>query len=350
MKKAIVYSPYWNTLGGGEKYVAMVCKTLEGYGYEVRVYWDDKDLLKKIKNRFDIDLFQLKIDKEGYLAVKYGNWLHKRKFMWQADLVFFVSDGSIPTLFGKKNILHFQVPFHDVKHKNLMRSLKLKTIDMVVCNSRFTKAVIDREYEIESRVLYPPAEMILPAKKNNTILSIGRFDNLLHAKRQDVLIKAFDEMKLKDWKLILAGGLQHGNVTLNKLEKLSTNPRIEFVVNPNWNELKQLIAKARIYWHAAGYGADLTKSPEKAEHFGISVVEAMSAGTIPIVFNGGGLTEIVTHDVTGYLWNTPDQLIRNTMQLVNDSDLEASMRTHSVSHSGSFSMEVFESEFEKLIS
>ena len=53
---------------------------------------------------------------------------------------------------------------------------------------------------------------------------------------------------------------------------------------------------AKIYWHASGFGEDLETHPEKAEHFGITTVEAMINGLVPIVIDAGGQKEIVVQD------------------------------------------------------
>ncbi len=111
--------------------------------------------------------------------------------------LFYFSDGSIPFLFGKKNILHFQVPFNNVRGKSLLNSLKFKKIEKVVCNSLFTKKVIDQEYGINSDVWYPPVgvEEIEPtSEKENFILAVGRFEKSQTEKRQDVLIETFKKM------------------------------------------------------------------------------------------------------------------------------------------------------------
>ena len=56
---------------------------------------------------------------------------------------------------------------------------------------------------------------------------------------------------------------------------------IEFLVNKKNDELWGIYSKAKIYWHASGFGEDLEAHPEFAEHFGISTVEAMGAGAVP---------------------------------------------------------------------
>ncbi len=57
---------------------------------------------------------------------------------------------------------------------------------------------------------------------------------------------------------------------------------VTFKVNVNMKDLLALMYKSKTYFH-----------PRLGEHFGISIVEAMSAGLIPIIPNVGGQTEFV---------------------------------------------------------
>ena len=52
--------------------------------------------------------------------------------------------------------------------------------------------------------------------------------------------------------------------------------------------------------------SDLFLLPSEYESFGLSALEAMAAGTPVIATNAGGLPEIVTHNVNGYLSNIGD--------------------------------------------
>jgi glycosyltransferase involved in cell wall biosynthesis len=80
-----------------------------------------------------------------------------------------------------------------------------------------------------------------------------------------------------------------------------------------------LYRDAAIYWHANGLQADLERGPEKAEHFGISIVEAMSAQCVPFAFNAGGPREIITHGADGFLYDTTDSLVELTLDLLGDN-------------------------------
>ena len=65
------------------------------------------------------------------------------------------------------------------------------------------------------------------------------------------------------------------------------------------------IRAASIYWHATGFGTSEQMQPSKQEHFGMSIVEAMSAGAVPIAFDAGGPRETVDPGANGYLWSAP---------------------------------------------
>lgn len=334
MKKAGIFNPYWDTLGGGEKYTASVAAALLKDGYQVEIYWKDPQLSQKIDNRFGID-----IGKSIIRPIK-PTQIQQRKL----DLIFWVSDGSLPFLFGKRNILHFQVPF-TTSQTSLLNRIKLKTIYLIVCNSHFTKQVIDKTYRVNSRVLYPPCSKIVSGKKEKMILSVGRFDGLLHNKRQDILIDAFKRLQLSDWKLVLAGGDMGQTDNLKRLRELAVGAAIDFEVNPNRSTIEKLYGNATLYWHAAGFGVDEQKEPEKTEHFGIATVEAMSAGAVPLVYQAGGQTEIVQQKENGFLWTSVDELVEKSYQLINDTQLLEKVATTAVETSKQFSMERFIHDF-----
>src|SRR5260370_621248 len=81
---------------------------------------------------------------------------------------------------------------------------------------------------------------------------------------------------------------------------------------------RELNGQSAIYWHAAGLGNDDAAHPEQTEHFGITTVEAMAAGCVPVVINKAGQRETVEHGVSGFLWDTPDELQRYTARLIED--------------------------------
>jgi glycosyltransferase involved in cell wall biosynthesis len=342
--RAAIYNPYLDTLGGGERYTMGVARALMAKNFLVDVEWKDTKIKDKLEKRFDIDLEKINFIK----SINRGD---------DYDLCFWVSDGSVPLLRAHKNFLHFQVPFQNVNGKSLLNKMKFFRIDKVICNSYFTKKAIDKEYAVEdkSMVIYPPVDVdkFKPKRKENLIISIARFSQAMQAKRQDVLIKAFKKLcnsGVKNWRLVLAGGVEVGvGGYLGRLKRKAGNYPIEIIESPQFKLLKELYGKAKIFWSASGFGVDWRRKPEKVEHFGITVVEAMAAGAIPIIFSAGGHKEIVTDDETGFLWQDTHQLLTKTREIIKNKDLFMLMSGRAQKRSLDFGYEEFEKQIWSLL-
>lgn len=349
MKRALVISPYLDTLGGGEKYFVGVAWTLKELGYNVEIAWNNSEILKELSNRYNLDLSSLTVNSKAISVFKTGSLYQKFILERKYDIVFVVSDGSVPLLFGRTNWLHFQVPFRPNPSSKMLNQVKLKFIQAIICNSKFTKKVIDLAYGVESQVIYPPSSQIPSLSKNKTILSVGRFDNLMHSKRQDILVNAFKSLNEASWQLVIMGGVLHGSKEFDKLKRQTEGvSNIKLVKNASFKQLLQAYGQASLYWHAAGYGQDLDRFPQRAEHFGIATVEAMSAGAVPLVFAGGGQTEIVKHDYNGYLWHKPEELVSLTKLLLHNPDKLAKFSTNASKTSKQFSFDIFKTQIRQL--
>ena len=204
-------------------------------------------------------------------------------------------------------------------------------------------------------MVYPPVSVadIKSKRKENLIIYVGRFSELLQSKNQDVLIKAFKKLfnsGFDNWKLTLAGGVEMGlNSYVAKLRKMSRGFPIEIVESPDFKALKELYGKAKIFWSGVGYDEDENKFPEKVEHFGMTVVEAMAAGCVPVVYNAGGHKEIVHDGINGFTWNNPSMLISKTKKLISGNGVYRAVSNESKKESQKFSYEQFRKEIMKLI-
>jgi len=345
MAKALIVSPYLDHLGGGERYMLTVASVLESLGYGVVYAWDNIGQIESLASMLGIKLNSIVLDPKVKPLYFGSNPLAMYLATRPYDVVIYLSDGSFPLLGGKKNLLHIQVPFHDVNGKNWKNQLKKNLISNIIVNSNFTKKIVDAEYDISSVVLYPPVPPITTrGAKEKVILSVGRFEPSLNAKKQDVLIKAFRQLspQIPGWKLVLAGGSSSDEWVSNLRTQAEDIP-VEFQVNATYQVLCTMYSKASVYWHAAGYGIDEAKNPELTEHFGISTVEAISAGAIPLVVGKGGQTEIVNNP--DLLWNSVEELAQKTQQVVADPSLY-SFADFPLSR---YSAQTFASELQKLI-
>lgn len=337
------YNPYFDGFGGGERYTLTLASHWSK-SHQVSLFWDDVSIKEESKRRFGIDLKRVRVVPNIFLM---NNGFLKAIQTLQYDLIFFLSDGSVPLSFAKRNILHFQLPFEKIK----TTPFHLKRMSAIVCNSMFTKENLDAVVGKKATVIYPPTDSIgLSSKaKENIILSIGRFTSVHTSKKQKELIDAFIplEQSLKGWRLVLAGGLLSSDQEyFNSLQELVSGHAIDLLPNISHEEILSLYKKASLYWHAAGFGET---NPRFMEHFGISTVEAMSAGVVPIVYKGGGQLEIVKENENGLLWETLEELTSKTYALIQDTKAHSMLSKNAKKSSVLFSTEVFTDAYDKLL-
>lgn len=352
--KAGIFDPYLNILGGGERYCASVAEALLKQNWKVDIFWPDQRVVSRLAQRFALDLNGAKTVPN--IFSRKGDFYSKWKTMKNYDLIFYLSDGSVPLLLAKKNLLHFQVPFVASPPNKLATKIKLKQIDEVVCNSSFTKSFIDPAYKVRSKILYPPVDVtqFAPQKKRNLILVVSRFSQALHAKKQEVLIQAFAKLgqeNIKNWQLVFLGGLQpQDQKYFQQLQKQAQGLNVIFAPNISFAKLQSYYSQAKIFWHAAGFGEDEQQHPERVEHFGITTVEAMASGCVPLVVPKGGLKEIVTNQQCGYFWQTEEELVKQTLNLIQSEKQRVKIAQQAVVVAQKFSKSAFAKHLNEILS
>lgn len=350
-----IYTPFNLGFGGGEKYILSIAEVIAQVGYHVKLITDhpySRLRLENLANEFQLDLDNVTLS--TYDLEK------SNKF----DLFITMGNETAPPvdLLGKRNIHHCQFPFpHPKSIKSELARVAL--IDEVVVNSEFTKGHYIRSLgasypEPEVVIITPPVSSSSLKTSNinsKKILSVGRFFVDGHSKRQDALIKAFIGLLEfePDAELNLVGGSlpDHKNRDYVKYcQELANGYPINFYVDGASSVLDDLTRESSIYWHAAGFEINPEVSPEKCEHFGMSVVEAMSAGLIPIVVGNGGPAEIVEFGKSGFHYQTRANLIRRTRLVLNSTELERStLSTNAITRSQLYGKAQFQASWRELI-
>lgn len=325
-----LFSPYIpDHFGGGERYLFSVAEFLSRH-HQVFVALPRASVTKAeaevIRKKYE-QFFSLDLERVEFI----GSPLRSKSFfiqklLWtkQFDVVYYLTDGSLFFSLAKRNILHIQFPFtHSMK--GIFNTLKLNNWQVKNTNSHFTKDVIERTWKTKVDLVHTPyvdTHQFKPAtKKSKIILHVGRFFSHLHTKRQDMLVRSFKHLvdqhpqAMKGWKFVMIGGVED-QLYADKIAKQSEGYPIKIIHNASIDTLRSYYAISKIYWHATGYGADEYLSPLSVEHFGISTLEAMASGAVPIVINKGGQKELVEHGVNGFLWNELDALEERTLATV----------------------------------
>lgn len=230
--------------------------------------------------------------------------------------------------------------------------------DLITPISLFVQKWLHIYWGKKGEVLYPPTDVEVydPTKpKRNVILNVGRFFSGSHNKKHLVMIEAFKRMcrkGLAGWELHMVGGVAPGKVHAEYFERVRRQTQgypIFIHADAPFGELKKLYEEASIYWHASGYGENENRNPIRFEHYGITTVEAMAAGAVPVVIGKAGQLETVEQDKSGFLWNTMAELESYTLQLINDPELRERLKQGGLARCRTFDQDSFKRRLLELI-
>lgn len=252
----------------------------------------------------------------------------------------------ITRLYIKSNCVKEQQQYKDFLKKNAI----------VLSNSKYTSGWINKIYgnEINPHILYPPiiaAKPLYakPVKKNN-IIAVGRFFTGDHSKKQLELIKFFKQMydrypEARSYTLHLCGGTHkeiRNQEYLNSCYLSAEGYPIQIHPNIKFDDLRELYADSKIFWHGAGLYENQQLNPDKFEHLGFTTIEAMASGCVPIVIGIAGQLEVVNDSKNGYLWTSGDELLAKTRKVMQNETLWKTLSDGAIQRASDFSYKNFE--------
>jgi len=215
---------------------------------------------------------------------------------------------------------------------------KLRTWDIISSNrvdhfiaiSNHISRRIKKTYNRESIVIYPPVDVHLfecRSDKENFYLTASR---MVSYKRIDVIVDAFSAMP--DKKLVVIGD----GPEMKKIKSKACK-NVEILGYQSFDSLKSYMQKTKAFIFAA------------EEDFGIIAIEVMACGTPVIAFNKGGVSETVSDNNTGILFN--HQLPQSVKEAVLKFESIQDKFDPSIirAHSQQFSRNIFEEKIKQFI-
>lgn len=213
-------------------------------------------------------------------------------------------EGKKKSILDVKNDLFFVAKFLFQFDK------KRKENEKIICNSNFTASVYHKLYHEDLRnikVIYPPIQLKQTKsidKIKNTVVTLGRFSD---EKRQLEQIEIAKQLPHLNFRII---GFTGNNKYFIKCEEKIKSERIENVIlfpNISYNEIEKHLNESTFFLHNV-----------RMEPFGISTIQAISKGCIPVVHNSGGSKEIVQTEKL--LFNTIEDCI-NIFNNINEESI-----------------------------
>lgn len=170
----------------------------------------------------------------------------------------------------------------------LIDRINVKYVSKIICNSSYSKKIIERIYGIKSEIVYPGIDenifYPLKTKKENIVLCVG---NISRIKGQDFIIRSLQPI-LRKYTLVLIGRGRKEDIVF--VRKLIKNNKVIIKNDISDIELANYYRKAKVTCVAA-----------YREPFGLSSIESQACGTPAVVVDEGGSRETVINGLTGYI-------------------------------------------------
>jgi glycosyltransferase involved in cell wall biosynthesis len=209
----------------------------------------------------------------------------------------------------------------------------LASYDVVLCNSRFTADYVrlragPRLPATDVAVLYPPIAARLAADASDKdwrlIVNLGRYQSGGHCKNQLMLgqeIQFLNRHRGSDsFRFVCSGRITDADY-YRRCQVIASDD-IRFERSLPEAAVNDLLRSAAFYLHGTGLGLQWGELPEACEHFGLAIVEAMSAGAIPLAYGRGGIVEVIDHGVNGWLYHDPHEIIEYLMLMASYTESE----------------------------
>jgi len=377
LDRSAIFTPYHLTPGGGEKVILTFVAQLQrltGRPVDILVSEDNvckaKSCAQQVAHAVDvvgIDWDEVNIEilgeQSGYLI-----WIHTTNSLYP----FVPSRGLV-------GVLHCQFPFDGQQPNSIQGFQHLGSYRIVYLYSEYAlkwySVFLEKEltkYEKETGVVHqlphltqfpPPVHLLRVAEPRSDesasrqgslkIVLLGRFFEGRQGKRHLLAIKAFKKLRARKKKarlsLHLVGHVAtgHEKYVASVRKAAARVPNVHVITNADAQQKVKILEGSDVIWALTGLGAEESKDPADAEHFGLALLEGMSAGLIPIVAKKGGYTQILRGMPEILQISSIEELVKATLHVVSMSEKDRS-KLSSRSHTLAQGFDTFDQNFQSM--
>lgn len=180
-----------------------------------------------------------------------------------------------------------------------------------------------------------------PPLRDRDPLTIGVVSRLEKIKGMDLIVPAFTEVAKTNPKILLliVGDGSLREEMQNQAKQAGISDRVEFTGRLSSGELQNQYDRI-----------DILLMPSRSEGFGLTALEGMARGCVPVVADTGGLPEVVRDNIDGLL-NIPGStvdIINKITLLLDNPDLINRFSASSLKRAGDFSPDNYKNQINLL--
>jgi len=321
-KTALVYTPFDLRTGGGERYILSAARALSR---DYRIVLCSEELFSRARVLFTLKALGIP-EFEFDISPSFEE---VRSLSRDIAVSIVMGNEIVPPIppVADVNIFHLQFPF-PWRNVGSWSFQRLELYNSIVVNSDFTAQWTKRRLDEAGiknapliAILNPPVRTLTPqraAAKSPRgklhLVTVGRFFVGGHSKRHDIflqIVKAAREKNDVEITATIIGGVHPEDSARDLYATIRAEAEamggVDVIVDAATEEMAAVLARADIYVHSTGYGVLAEVSPESMEHFGMSIIEALQAGCIPVVVGVGGPREIVEKSKCGFMFSSIEE-------------------------------------------
>jgi alpha-1,2-mannosyltransferase len=319
MKVGIIHGNF-ESLGGSETVFMFLVNLFKKKKFDVNIYFTDNVDEKKIQTVFGTSLEGVCIHKVRQIKIRFMGiyrylinriiltraandndvvietsgsltpiWLTKRPYVVYCNGINQNANESYLVLqenIKKQNNLFLKI-YYFIYFKILEHIKKNSDNILILSNSKYTQTLMNDIYSLKSEILYP---FIKPDNfnfnqdhKEKNVIMLGRFSP---EKNYEFALSLAEILPNINFILIgTVSSITYYEKIINMIKNKGISNNVTVLPNMSFKELKEKLSLAKVYLHC-----------RFDEPFGMSVIESMAYGCIPIVPDSGGMKEVVPFD------------------------------------------------------
>jgi alpha-1,2-mannosyltransferase len=180
-------------------------------------------------------------------------------------------------------------PYQSLANKIVEKTLSKSSL--CITNSRFTDNAVRSVYDkIKTTVIYPPVDVdkfLIPyhsTSRDRQVVVVSRFSPEKQIEKAISVAKILSPSGIKF--KILGSLIPSNNHYYQSIKKMvaamNLMDKVTLIPNATFEQIQTAMSESRVYLHTM-----------TGDHFGLSIVEAMAGGLVPVVPSFGGCSEIV---------------------------------------------------------
>lgn len=280
----------------------------------------------------------------NYVFSQISIFFFSLRYMFDSDAIFYINTilpiggGMGGRLLGKKVVYHYHENAYikSSQYRYLARTME-RISDRIICVSSYQASFLScrEKLTVIHNALHPDfiAKLKPDAEHSYYVKNILLLSSLKDYKGIPQFIQMAHEMPQFGFTLVI-------NDTSESIDKYLFEQKVNAKIIKNLSIFSRQSDVSQFY-NNASLVVNLTDKNQAVETFGLTALEAMTAGLPVIVPTIGGIAEMVEDGINGYKIDVQNLMeIENTIQMVlSDKNLYLSLSKHALESSKKYSIE-----------